>query len=109
MARYIITGCFTAAAMKGMIAKPADREGAVRPLIEASGGKFVSYMVTTGDTDFMLTVETDDASKLMAALMVTGASGAVANLKTVQAFTTAEFLASQKAAAALVASYTAPA
>jgi len=39
MALYIVTGNYTAAAIKGMMANPSDREAAVRPLIEAAGGK----------------------------------------------------------------------
>jgi uncharacterized protein with GYD domain len=109
MARYITTGCYSAAALKGMMAHPSDREAQIKPLISAAGGKVLSFHLTMGETDFSLMVETDDAAKMMAALMVTGASGAVTNLKTVQAFTTGEFMTAQKAASGLVASYAVPA
>lgn len=108
MARYIISGCYTAAAMKGMIAKPSDREVATRALIEASGGKMESYLLTTGDHDFTMTVTSDDLHMMLAGLMVAGASGAVTGLRTVQAFTAAEFMAAQKAAAGIAAKYSAP-
>jgi uncharacterized protein with GYD domain len=108
MARYIITGSYTAAAMKGMIAKPSDREKAVSALIAGGGGKLESFYVTTGDTDFMVVAQSDDLAGLLASLMVTGASGAVSGLKTVQAFTSKEFQAAQKAAGAIAAKYKAP-
>lgn len=108
MAHFIVTGSYSTAAMKGMIAKPSDREAATRTLVEASGGKMLSYFVTTGDQDFLMIAQADDAARLIPALMVAGASGAVIGLKTVQAFTSAEFNAAQKAAGALAAKYAAP-
>ena len=53
-------------------------------------------------------VSTDDLPKMLSALMVAGASGAVSNLKTVQCFTSAEFTAAQKAAGAIAAKYSPP-
>jgi uncharacterized protein with GYD domain len=108
MAQYIVTGSYTAAAMKGMIANPSDREKATGALIAAAGGKMESFFLTTGDSDFILRVTTDDMVGMLAALMVTGASGAVTGLKTVQCFTSAEFLAAQKKASAVAAKYAAP-
>lgn len=108
MARYIITGSYTAAAMKGMIAKPSDRAAATGALIAAAGGKMESFYLTTGDHDFTMTVVTDDQTRMFASLMVAGASGAVSGLKTVQAFTAEEFMAAQKAAGAIAAAYKPP-
>ena len=108
MARYIVTGSYTAAAMKGMIAKPSDRAAATAALISAAGGTMDSYYLTTGDHDFTMTVQTGNLSNMLAALLVAGASGAVTGLKTVQAFTTDEFMAAQKTAGAIAAKYKAP-
>ncbi|WP_347310583.1 GYD domain-containing protein [Defluviimonas sp. SAOS-178_SWC] len=108
MAQYIITGCYTAAAMKGMIANPSDREKAAAALIASTGGKMESFFLTTGDSDFIMRVSTDDLTKMLSGLMVAGATGAVSNLKTVQCFTSAEFLAAQKAAGAIAGKYSAP-
>ncbi len=109
MARYIITGSYTAAAMKGMIAKPSDRAAATGALVAAAGGKMESYYLTTGDHDFTMTVVTDDQTRMLACLMVAGATGAVTGLKSVQAFTSDEFMAAQKAAGAIAAKYQSPA
>ncbi len=108
MAQYIITGCYTVAAMKGMIAHPSDREKSVSALIAAAGGKVESFFLTTGDTDFILRVTTSDIAKMLAALIAVGASGAVSGMKTVQCFTSAEFLAAQNAAGEIAMKYSAP-
>ncbi len=105
MAQYIITGNYTAAAMKGMIEKPTDREKIAGALVKSAGGKLESYFLTTGDSDFIMRVSTDDLTKMLAALVVAGASGNFANIKTVQCFTSKEFLAAQKAAGKLAKGY----
>jgi uncharacterized protein with GYD domain len=108
MSRYIITGSYTSAAVKGMIAKPSDRAQATSALVKAAGGKLESYYLTTGDHDFSMLVTTDDLVSMLAALMVAGASGAVTGLKTVQAFTSDEFLDAQKKAGKIANKYKAP-
>ncbi|MFO1174408.1 MAG: GYD domain-containing protein [Paracoccaceae bacterium] len=108
MARYIITGNFTADAFKGMLAHPSDRQKAVAPLIEAAGGRLEQYLVTTGRNDFLMIVTADDPQGLLASLLAAGASGAVSNLRTVQAFTSAEFLAAQQRGGNLAPRYQSP-
>ncbi len=95
MAIYIIQGNYTLDGVRGMLAKPSDREAAVRPLIESGGGKLLSYYTTTGAFDFHITIQTDDTEGLMAALIVASASGGVSNMQTVQAFDQKTFLAAQ--------------
>jgi uncharacterized protein with GYD domain len=106
MAHYIITGNYTLQGIKGMVGSPSDREAAVRPLVEAAGGTLKLFLVTTGDSDFLMVVEGPGMEKgMMAALMVAAASGAATNMRTVQAFTSEEFTAMQRQAAGMVASY----
>jgi uncharacterized protein with GYD domain len=95
--------------MQGMIKAPSDREAAARGIVEAGGGKVVSFLLTTGDTDFSMIVQSPDINRMLASLLAVGASGAVSNLKTVQAFTSAEFTAAQRGAAEMIAQYKAPA
>lgn len=108
VAHYIVTGTYTQTAMKGMIARPSDREQAARGIIEAGGGKIVLFLLTTGETDFLAVVEAPSTEGLLSSLLVIGASGAVAHLKTQQAFTSAEFMQAQKRSAAMVSAYMAP-
>ena len=109
MARYIVTGSYTGAAMKGMMAKPSDREAATSALVAAAGGKLHAFYLTTGDTDFLMITETNNLPDMLAAMIVAGASGATTGLKTVQACTSAEFTAAQKRAGEIAQKYTAPA
>ncbi|SIS67373.1 Uncharacterized protein, contains GYD domain [Roseivivax lentus] len=108
MPRFIVTGNYTAGAMKAMIDSPSDREAAARAVVEAAGGKLESFYMTTGDKDFSIKVTIDDAADLMAGLMVTGASGAVSNLRTIRAYTSEEFTEIQKKAGRIAKSYKAP-
>ncbi|SNS21996.1 GYD domain-containing protein [Tropicimonas sediminicola] len=108
MPRFIVTGCYTQAAMKGMIASPSDREAASGALVKAAGGTQEAFYVTTGDTDFMLIVTIDDVAKLLAGLMVAGASGAASNLRTQRAFSSAELTEMQKEAGKIASAYAPP-
>ena len=108
MARYIITGSYTAAAMKGMLAKPSDREAAAAALVAGAGGKLEAFYLTTGDTDFLMVAQSDNVTDHLAAMMVAGASGAVSGLKTVQAFSSAEFTAAQRRAGEIALKYAPP-
>ena len=90
------------------MASPSNRAESVRPLVEATGGKLLSYYVTSGETDFQMVIDTSDASDstgILSALMVAGASGTVSNLKTVQAYSAKEFMSAQQNAGALIAKF----
>ena len=61
MIRLVTRGRFTRDYAKGLIAAPEDREPVVRKLIEGAGGKLVNFYFTTGDADFLLITETNEA------------------------------------------------
>ena len=92
-----------------MIDNPSDREAAARAIFEAAGGKPHSFYITTGENDWMAIVEFADGAELIPALLVVGASGAVSNIKTVRAYTGAEFKAAQEKAGKIDSSYKSPA
>ncbi len=48
MSIFIMQGRYTTQAMKGLIAKPEDREAAVRGLIEKACGKLLGFYITLG-------------------------------------------------------------
>ena len=109
MPTFIITGCYTTSAIKGMIDNPENREKASRSVIEAAGGSLHAFYITTGETDWLAIVEFADGADMMPAALVTSASGAVSNVKTVRAYTGKEFRAAQRKAAEIRSSYKAPA
>ncbi len=108
MPRFIFTGCYTSDAIKGMLAKPSDREAAARKIVEAAGGTLVDYYGTTGPKDFLMIVDADDAKDLLAGIMVAGASGAISNPETIRAFSSAELTEIQTRAQGLASAYKAP-
>ena len=86
---FITQGRFTQDAIKGMMAKPEDREPALRQLAEKSGGKLLAYYMTFGEYDFLVISEgpLEDAAT---PLIIAAAGGGVTDLKTTLAMTTAE-------------------
>ncbi|WP_138473349.1 GYD domain-containing protein [Poseidonocella sp. HB161398] len=109
MPHFVVTGCYTSAAFKGMIANPSDRAEGARSIIEAAGGKVTAYYATTGATDWLVIAEIDDVQDLVAGLMGVAASGMVANVQTVRAFSAEELTEMQRKAGQIAGSYKAPA
>jgi uncharacterized protein with GYD domain len=108
MIRLVTRGRLTHDYAKGLVAAPEDREPAVRKLIEGAGGKVVSFYFTTGDSDFMLISEANEAEPIIAALLATVASGTTSNLTTSRAWTGAEFKAVAEKASKAAGLYRAP-
>jgi uncharacterized protein with GYD domain len=63
----------------------------VRKLIEGAGGKLVNFYYTTGDADFLLITETDEAESIIATLLVAAAAGTISDVTTSRAWTGREF------------------
>ena len=108
MVRLVTRGRFTQDYAKGLIAEPEDREPAVRKLVEGAGGKVVSFYFTTGDSDFMLVTEADEAESMIAALLATVSTGTISGVSTVRAWTGAEFKAIAQKASKVASFYRPP-
>ena len=93
MIRLVRRGRLTQNYAKGLLAAPEDREPAVRKLIEAAGGKIINFYFTTGDSDFLLISEANDAESIIAALMAAAAADSISDVTTARAWTGAEFKA----------------
>jgi uncharacterized protein with GYD domain len=91
MIRLVTRGRFTGNYAKGLLAAPEDREPVVRKLIEGAGGKLVNFYYTTGDADFLLITETDEAESIIATLLVAAAAGTISDVTTSRAWTGREF------------------
>jgi len=100
----ITQGRFRQDAIKGMMAKPEDREAAVRQLLERAGGKLLGYYMTFGEYDFLLVGE-GSIEGTASALIVAAAGGGVTDLKTTVAMTTGEMKNAFAAAGPLAASF----
>ena len=108
MIRLVTRGRFTQDYAKALVAAPEDREPAVRKLIEGAGGKLLSFYFTTGDTDFMVISEANEAESIIAAMLAAEASGTISNLTTARAWTGAEFKAVAEKAGKAASFYRAP-
>ena len=93
MIRLVTRGRLSQNYAKAFLAAPEDREPAVRKLIEAAGGKVINFYFTTGDSDFLLISEANDAENIIAALMAAAAAGTISDVTTARAWTGAEFKA----------------
>jgi uncharacterized protein with GYD domain len=78
--RLVTRGRFSHAGVKALVDAPEDREPAVRKLIEEAGGKVISFYMTTGDTDFLLISEANEAEAVIAAVMAASAAGIISNV-----------------------------
>lgn len=105
MPRFMVTGTYSAAAAKGMVESPSNREDAARKIVEASGGTLESWYATTGPTDFILILTIDDVTSLLAGVMAGASSGTFGHMETQRLFTGEEFTGIQERAGALVSSY----
>ena len=65
MIRLITRGRFNRNYVKGLLAVPEDRTPYMRKVIEAAGGKLVNFYFTTGDSDFLLVTEANEAESVI--------------------------------------------
>jgi len=108
MTRLITRGRFTQDYIKRLIDEPEDRESAVRKLVEAAGGKLLAFYFTTGEADFLLITEADEAESVIASLMIAAAAGMISDVTTTRAWTTAEFKGVAERAAKAASAYKPP-
>ena len=107
MPRLITTGCFTHDYVKATLAAPEDREPAIRSLVEAAGGKFISLYFTTGATDFLLITEGEGEDHIAGVLVAAGA-GMITGTSTARAWTSTEFKGIAEKASSIASSYRGP-
>ncbi len=86
---WVSYGKVTEEGIKGMIANPENRAEPVGKLVEAYGGKLISYhLLLNGDIDFIIVTDIPDDRiadvTLINAMLVRG-SGAIESLATVPA------------------------
>ena len=108
MPTFISYCSYSQAGVKGLVSEPADRTGAIKSLIEAAGGKLIAAYMTTGANDVVIIAEAPDGSDAIAAGMAAAASGSLAKVETVRAWTPAEFKAIAQKAGRLAGAYKPP-
>ena len=90
MAKYLITGSYTTAGTKGLMAEGGSaRKAAVEKALAGLGGKLEAIYYAYGETDVIVIIDVPDAVSALALSLTVNASGAV-NLKTTPLLTVAE-------------------
>jgi uncharacterized protein with GYD domain len=104
MAIYISRGRFTSDAVKGMVAKPENREEAVAKLCESVGGRLIGWYLTFGHHDWLTIAEFPDDKAAASAILAAAAGGSLTDIETTPAMTAkdahATFVSAGKAAKA---------
>ena len=99
---YISRGKFTTDAVKGMLAKPENREEAVGNLFKSVGGKLIGWYLTFGRHDWLVIGEFPDEKTAASAILAAAVGGSLSDVETTLAMTakdaTAAFEAAGKAA-----------
>lgn len=84
MAKYAVTGGYTADAWAKMIENPGDRVAAITKALETLGGKLDSFYWSFGDDDFLGVIEVPDDTAAAAFSVAVGSSGSLRNLRTIK-------------------------
>src|ERR1700680_3044555 len=95
---YISRGRFTTDAVKGMMAKPENREEAVANLFKSVGGRLISWYLTFGHHDWLAIGEFPDEKTAAAAVLAAAAGGSLSDVETTVAMTAKEAAATFEAA-----------
>jgi uncharacterized protein with GYD domain len=90
MAKYAVTGGYTAEAWAKMIDNPGDRTAAVTKAVEALGGKLETFYWSFGDDDFLGIIEAPDDIAAAAFSVAVGSTGSLRNLRTIKLISLAE-------------------
>ena len=84
MAKYLVQFSYTGEGLQGLLKEGGSkRREATRQLIESLGGKMESYYFSFGDYDGFVIVDGLDNIGVIAAAMISSASGAVKTKTTV--------------------------
>ena len=103
MPHYLVQAAYTADAAGAMVGNPQDRVEAVRPAVEALGGKVEAGYFSFGEFDIVFICEMPDNTTAAAFSLAAGAGGAVTALRTTPLLTGEEGVAAmQKASEAMV-------
>jgi uncharacterized protein with GYD domain len=98
MPLYLYQVSYTPEAVAALIAEPQDRTDAVRPAIEALGGKLVATGYPFGEYDAIIVYEVPDDSSAAAFALAIAAGGAAKSAKTTRLLSGQEWIESLRKA-----------
>jgi uncharacterized protein with GYD domain len=95
---YISRGRFTSEAIKGMLAKPENREDAVAKLFKGTGGRLIGWYLTFGRHDWLAIGEFPDEKAAASAVLAAAAGGSLSDIETTLAMTAKDAVATFESA-----------
>ena len=95
---YISRGKFTPDAVKGMLAKPENREEAVANLFKSVGGRLIGWYLTFGRHDWLVIAEFPDEKVAASAILAAAAGGSLSDIETTVAMSAKDAAATFEAA-----------
>ena len=95
---YISRGKFTSEAVKGMMAKPENRQEAVAELFRSLGGRLIGWYLTFGRHDWLVIGEFPDNKTVACAVLAAAGGGSLSDIETTVAMTAGEAQATFEAA-----------
>jgi len=82
MSHYMIQAAYTPAAAQSFIAKPQDRAGVIKKMVEGMGGKMLSFFFCFGEYDVVVIVEAPGNEAAVATGLAAVAGGALSKYRT---------------------------
>jgi uncharacterized protein with GYD domain len=84
---FISRGRFTSDAVKGMLAKPENREEVVAKLFQSVGGTLIGWYLTFGRYDWLAIGEFPDEKTAASPVLAAAAGGSLSDVETTVAMT----------------------
>jgi uncharacterized protein with GYD domain len=98
MALYMYQVAYTAEAVAALIKEPQDRVEAVRPALEAEGGKVLAYGYPFGEYDALVVYEAPDETVAASFALAVAAGGAAKSARTTRLLNGQEWIDSLRRA-----------
>jgi uncharacterized protein with GYD domain len=95
---FISRGKFTTDAVKGMLAKPENREEAVGDLFKTVGGRLIGWYLTFGRHDWLVIGEFPNEKAAASAILAAAAGGSLSDIETTVAMDAKDAAATFQAA-----------
>ena len=105
---FYLTGNYTAAALQALGRNPSDRHAAAKKLVEAGGGKLLSFYRTSADGPGVHIIFDADPITVMAINLVVAAGGALTDIKVGRLWTDEETVQVRAKRAQIESVYQAP-
>jgi uncharacterized protein with GYD domain len=101
MPLYMVQASYTPEALAAMTKNPQDRSQAIRPMIEAAGGRLRDVFFCQGDYDVIAVAELPDAEAANAVALASLGAGHLKAYKTTPLFTPEEIMGAMRRAGTL--------